>query len=94
MTVKTLHAVALMTVTGGGEERKKEINFSFKDIKYCLPAPGSALPKKSAQSHVDSVKVPSRLKSQIPKPHFLQLSMTHRENFTKLQKYGTPFLEK
>lgn len=30
-----------MMVIGGGEEGKKEINFSFKDIKYCLPAPGS-----------------------------------------------------
>lgn len=38
VTVKTLHAIALMTVIGGGEE-EKEINFSFKDIKYCLPAP-------------------------------------------------------
>lgn len=79
-----------MTVIGGGEEGKKEINFSFKDRKYCLPAPGSALTEKFAESHVDSVKEQSRLKSQIPKPHFLPSSMTYRENFTKLQKYGTP----
>lgn len=83
-----------MTVIGGGEEGKKEINFSFKDRKYCLPAPGSALTEKFAESHVDSVKEQSRLKSQIPKPHFLPSSMTYRENFTKLQKYGTPLLEK
>lgn len=48
MTVKILHATASMAVIGGGEEGKKEINFSFKDIKYCLPVPGSALPKKCA----------------------------------------------
>lgn len=93
MTVKTLHPTALMTVIGGGEEGKQEINFSFKDMKYCLP-PVPLYPKKTVQSHVDSVKEQSRLKSQIPKPHFLQSSMTYRENFTKLQKYGTPLLEK
>lgn len=48
VTVKPFHVIALMSATGGGEEGKKEINFSFKDIKYCLPAPGSALPKKFA----------------------------------------------
>lgn len=45
MTVKFLYAIALMTVIGGWEEGKKDINFSFKDIKYCLPAPASALPE-------------------------------------------------
>jgi len=83
-----------MTLTGGKEEGKKEINFSFKDRKYCLPAPRSVLPEKFAQSHVDSVKEQSSLKPQVLKPHFLQSSMTYRENFNTLQKYGTPLLEK
>lgn len=89
VTVKKPCAIALMTVIGGGEEGKKEINFSFKDIKYCLPVPGSASPEKFAESHTDSGKE----QSQIPKPHFLP-SVTYRENFTKLQKYGTLLLEK
>lgn len=45
-TVKTLHAIALMTVIGGGEEENKEINFLFKDIKYCLPAPWFCFTRK------------------------------------------------